>query len=64
MSKYFKDENSEESMKDSGIFYQISLYVQSINDKLQFYKSQRWIAVAFIAFLYLIRLIMTGGKRK
>lgn len=62
MSTYFKDEHSNDKLNDDNIFNKISTYSQAINDKIQFYKNQRWGVVGFLAFIYLIRLVMTGGK--
>jgi hypothetical protein len=62
MSTYFKDENSGENSNDNNIFSKISTYSQAFNDKIQFYKTQRWGVVGFLGFIFLIRLIYTGGN--
>lgn len=62
MSTYFKNDLDERSSSSEGGFQKIMLYFQAINDKVQFFKRERWIAVGVLAFFYFIRLIMTGGK--
>jgi hypothetical protein len=63
MSTYFKDENDNSSFGNSkGIFNTISIYWNAINDKIQFYKKERWTVIGVLGFIYLLRLIMTGGE--
>ena len=61
MSTYFKEDFSAEHRENENLFTKASNYIQALNDKLQFFKKERWIAVGFIIFFYIIRLIMTGG---
>jgi hypothetical protein len=65
MSTYFKDEsdNPTSSSDDkNSIFYKISVYYQALMDKIQYYKKERWIAVAVLGFFYLLRIAWTKGR--
>lgn len=67
MSNYFKenDINSFNYGSDSSgknIFHKFQLYYNAINDKLQYYKSERWISIAVLVLLYLIRILYTQGS--
>lgn len=42
-------------------FRKAIVYIQFVNDKIQFYKTERWIIAGIIAFLYLCRVIYIGG---
>ncbi len=62
MSTYFKDDQADVDSSNSGVFGKMSLYYQAITDKLQFYKTGRWIAVGVVMIFYIIRLFITKGK--
>jgi hypothetical protein len=59
MSTYFKEDPNEGG--SDNFMDKAYNYYQAINDKVQFYKKERWIVVAVLAIIYFIRLIMTGG---
>jgi hypothetical protein len=62
MSNYFKDDLLNENQKENeNIITKAYNYVQTINDKVQFFKKERWIVVGLLVFFYLIRLFITGG---
>ena len=63
MSTYFKDELNDNEKGSGGIIGKLSLYYQAFSDKLQFFKTSRWIAVAVLGVFYAIRLFMTKGKK-
>lgn len=63
MSTYFKpweNENLTEAA-DQNIFQKFSAYYNQINDKLLYYKNERWITVGVLALLYTIRILISGG---
>jgi len=62
MSTYFKDELTDNENSRGGILGRLSLYYQAFSDKIQFFKTSRWILVAVLVLVYLIRLFMTKGK--
>jgi len=63
MSNYFSpDENKNlTNASDMSIFQKIVLYYNQANDRVLYYKQERWIAVAILVFLYFLRLAFTGG---
>jgi hypothetical protein len=63
MSNYFKDDLLNENQKENeNIITKAYNYIQTINDKVQFLKKERWIIVGLLVVFYLIRLFMTGGR--
>lgn len=64
MTSYFKDDQNDYGDKTSGgLLDRIFLYQQAFSDKLQFYKTHRWISVGVMAVLFMIRLFITKGKK-
>ena len=63
MSTYFdpSERTNITNASDMSFFQKIQLYYQQINDKALFYKTERWIVVAVLVFLYCLRLIFKGG---
>jgi|LauGreDrversion4_2_1035121.scaffolds.fasta_scaffold1762818_1 hypothetical protein len=62
MSNYFKDDLLNENQKgNENIITRVYNYLQAFNDKVQFFKKERWIVVGLLVVFYLIRLIITGG---
>jgi hypothetical protein len=59
MSTYFKEDPNESGTDN--LIDKISNYYQAVNDKVQFFKKERWIVVAVLAIFYFIRLIISGG---
>lgn len=65
MSTYFKQEelNNQQNSNSApdNLFMKVSKYYSAINDKLQFFKTQRWMFIGVMALFYFIRIIMTNG---
>lgn len=64
MSTYFTNETSSESEKGNWLtenYQKVSVRIQFINDKLLYYRKERWIAVAVLTLIYFLRLVYTGG---
>lgn len=63
MSKFFSPEEDSQiyNASDMNPFRKAIVYFQFVNDKIQFYKNERWIIAGLIAFLYLFRVIYIGG---
>lgn len=59
MSTYFKEDPNEGI--SNNLLDKAHNYYQAINDKVQFFKKERWIVVAVLAIFYFLRLIITGG---
>jgi hypothetical protein len=62
MSTYFKNDTQEVLDASGGGITKLFSYLHAINDKVQFYKNERWMLVIVLAVFFLIRLILTGGK--
>jgi hypothetical protein len=62
MSTYFKNDSDGESTSSISGLNKILKYFEVINDKLQFYKYERWVAVGVLLIFYIIRLLLTGGN--
>jgi hypothetical protein len=60
MSTYFKNDHLNEN-EESAVINKFFIYLNVINDKVQFYKQERWIVVAILVLFYFIRLLVTGG---
>jgi hypothetical protein len=63
MSSYFNEENPNTTANSRNPLYILHNCFQIINDKIHFYKYQRWAVVACLALCFLIRLIITKGKQ-
>jgi hypothetical protein len=61
MSTYFKDDEISGTNATMNPVSAISTWIQVISDRLHFYKVQRWGVVAGLAFIFIIRLIITKG---
>ena len=66
MSKYFSGEeqsqqNNEKPLADKTIFEKINLYSNIIKDKIIIYRLERWLVVAILALIYIIRMVITQG---
>lgn len=62
MSLYFQEDNDSNAFNSTpGLFTKASRYFYALNDKLQYYKKERWAIVGFLGLIYLIRLITTKG---
>lgn len=62
MSTYFKNDSQDDDSNNFGSKLQkLYIYMQTFNDKIQFYKNERWIAAGVMTLFFLIRLIWTGG---
>ena len=68
MSSYFNEEEKINSNKvdnepivEKTFLQKISLYYNSIKDKIIIYKAERWGVVGFLAVLYFIRMFRTKG---
>ena len=61
MSTYFKEDQLNENESEN-IFSKTYNYVQALNDKVQYFKRERWAVVAILVVFYLLRLVCTGGK--
>ncbi len=62
MSTYFKESDTNSSQDAQGIFKKLGNYYQAFNDRIQLYKTERWLIVAGLFLFFLIRLIKTGGN--
>ncbi len=62
MSTYFKEDLLNESRENENIVNKAYNYMQALNDKVQFFKKERWIVVAVLVIFFLIRIFLTGGK--
>lgn len=60
MSKYFK-EDEQSSHGQTNSLSKITTYYNVISDKLQYYKKERWIAIALLSLVYMFRMWKTGG---
>ncbi len=63
MSSYFKNDSANDNEDSNNILNKSFIYLNVLNDRVQFYKKERWIVVAILVLIYLIRIIMTGGKK-
>jgi hypothetical protein len=61
MSTYFKEDPNEGNSEN--LVDKAYNYCQAINDKVQFYKKERWVVVGLITVFYFIRILITGGKK-
>ena len=66
MSSYFSEEESKNidnnnNISEKSTFEKIKLYINSINDKIIIYRLWRWLAVAFLAIIYFIRVFYKKG---
>ena len=68
MSSYFNEEEKQSSntanndtIAEKTFIQKISLYYNSIKDKIIIYKAERWGVVGFLAVLYFIRMFRTKG---
>jgi hypothetical protein len=62
MSTYFKDNNADNHSSDSqGTLSKIHIYIQTLNDKVLYYKKERWVTAAVVFLIYTIRLLIIGG---
>ena len=68
MSKYFSGEEqsqsshiNEKSLAEKTLFEKINLYYNIIKDKIIIYQLERWLVVAILALIYVIRIILTQG---
>ena len=68
MSRYFNGEEqshssqvNEKSLADKTIFEKISFFYNIINDKIIIYPLERWLFVAILALIYIIRILLTEG---
>ena len=68
MSSYFNEEEKINSNKvdnepiaEKTLLQKISLYYNSIKDKIIIYKAERWGVVGFLAVLYFISMFRTKG---
>lgn len=59
MSTYFKEGTDNES-QSAGTFQKISIYIQTINDKILYYRNERWGAAGFFFFIYMLRVLILG----
>lgn len=64
MSTYFDGEIPKKNQEDYSInpISRIFNYYDAIFDKIQFYFTERWVTVAILSLLYILRLIYTQGK--
>ena len=62
MSSYFKNDSANDNEDSNNILNKSLIYLNVLNDRVQFYKKERWVVVAILVLIYLIRVIMTGGK--
>ncbi len=58
--------NAEDSkpigeIADKNIFQKISIYIQTINDKLLYYRTERWSIAGLMFFAYIIRVFFILG---
>jgi len=63
MSTYFKNDLNEETSSKSGTFRIFINYINAFNDKLQFFKFERWVIIGILGIIFIIRLIQTAGKQ-
>ena len=68
MSKYFSGEEksqpselNEKSIADKTIFEKINIYSNIIKYKIIIYRLERWLVVAILALIYIIRMVLTRG---
>lgn len=65
MSSYFNKDptqtSNEEADSHNSQFSKLGLYIQQANDKVLFYKKERWIAASCLVILYLVRIFSIGG---
>lgn len=65
MSNYFDSSNPSKPITEAvneSFFFKISAYIQFINDKLLYYKIERWIGAGIMFLFYLLRIVIfTGG---
>ena len=66
MSSYFSEEENKNidnnnNISEKSTFEKIKLYINSINDKIIIYRLWRWLAVAFLAIIYFIRVFYKKG---
>lgn len=63
MSKFFtpEEDNQIYNASEMNPFRKALVYLQYVNDKIQYYKAERWAIAGTIAFLYLLRIIIVGG---
>ena len=67
MSSYFNEEEKNSnnsnnvSLSNKSFFEKIKFYYNSINDKIIFYKAERWGVVAVLAIFYFIRMFRKKG---
>ena len=61
MSTYFKEEQNNIETNDS-IFFKLWRQYQSFNDKIQFYRTERWSIIAVLALFFFLRIYFIQGK--
>ena len=65
MSNYFseneKSSSTEKPKSERNIFEKINFYLDLLKDKTIIYKYQRWLLVAILLLIYIIRMINTNG---
>jgi hypothetical protein len=59
MSTYFKEIETDDN--SGNIFYKIWRYYQSFNDKIQFFRKERWISIGVLSLIFLLRIFLTEG---
>jgi len=66
MSTYFNGENTSFDENTSSTINPISrfiTYYNAIFDKIQFFLCERWLFIGVLSFFYIIRLILSQGKK-
>ena len=63
MSTYFKNDKANDNEDSNNILNKSLIYFNVLNDRVQFFKKERWIVVGILVLIYLIRIILTGGKK-
>ena len=67
MSSYFSEEenkninNKNDNISEKSFFEKIKIYLNSINDKIIIYRTERWGVVAILAVIYFIRIFRKKG---
>ena len=62
MSTYFREGDSKLSTEPKSAFSKIADYYTAFNNRIQLYKTERWLIVGALFIFFLIRLVKTGGN--
>jgi len=65
MSTYFNGENTsfreENKSENVNTIQRFSIYYKALFDKIQFYLLERWLFIATLTIIFILRLIITKG---